>query len=312
MYDVAIIGGGPAGLTAAVYAARKQLQVIMVTVDIGGQTNLTADVENYMGFEYISGRELADKFHEQVAQFPITMRLGAKARSLARRNDHFLLETSDGESIEARAVIISTGKRSRSLNVPGERELLGRGVSYCATCDAPFFRGVPVLVVGGGNSGVSATIELAKLASHVTVVEITDQWRADPVLLQQARSFANVTWLLRHRVAEIRGTDRVESVLLASTESGEQQEVAVEGVFIEIGLIPNTEWLGGFLELNEWGEIVVDCEARTSVPGVFAAGDVASTPHKQIIVAAGDGAKAALSAFEYLLQRGLVARTGSW
>lgn len=312
MYDVAIVGAGPAGLTAAVYAARKQLQVIMVTMDIGGQTNLTAEVENYMGFEYISGAELIEKFHEQVEQFPITMRLGTKAQRVARQNDHFLLETSDGEKIETRTVIISTGKRSRPLNVPGERELLGRGVSYCATCDAPFFRGVPVLVVGGGNSGVSATIEVAKLASHVTIVEITDQWRADAVLLEQARSFNNVTWLLQHRVVEIRGADRVESVLVESIASGEQQELAVEGVFVEIGLIPNTDWLGDFLELNQWGEIAVDCEARTSVPGVFAAGDVASTPHKQIIIAAGDGAKAALSAFEYLLQRGLVARTGSW
>ncbi len=312
LYDVAIVGAGPAGLTAAVYAARKQLDVVMVTMDIGGQTNLTADVANYMGFEYISGAELAHKFHEQVKHFPITMRLGALVTSLAVEGDHFHVITSDDEQFDTRTVIISTGKRSRSLGVPGEKELVGRGVSYCATCDGPFFRDVPVLVVGGGNSGVEAAISLSKVASQVTVVEILDHWRGDQVLMEQAERAPNVEWLLHHRVTAIHGQDRVEAVTVESLASGETREIAVEGVFIEIGLIPNTTWLGDLLELNEWKEIEVDCRAATSVAGIFAAGDVASTPHKQIIIAAGDGAKAALSAYDYLLQQGVVQPQREW
>ncbi len=312
VYDVAIIGAGPAGLTAAVYAARKQLDVIMVTMDIGGQTNLTADIENYMGFEYISGAELAQKFHEQVEHFPITMRLGALVKSLTRTDSRFRLVTSDAETLEALTVIISTGKHSRKLGVPGEKEFLGRGVSYCATCDGPFFRGVPVVVIGGGNSGVEAALALSKIASHVTVVEITDQWRADQVLIEQAQRAANIAWLTGHRVVEIRGDDQVRSVLVQPATGGEPRELEAQGVFIEIGLIPNTDWLGDLVALNQWGEIQVDCRTATSVPGIFAAGDVASTPHKQIIIAAGDGAKAALSAYGYLLQQGAVQPQREW
>ena len=306
LYDVAIVGAGPAGLTAAVYAARKQLDVIMITMDIGGQTNLTSDIANYMGFEYISGAELARKFHEQVQQFPITVRLGALVRVLERTGERFRLVTTDEEVLDAQTVIITTGKHSRKLGAPGEKELVGRGVSYCATCDGPFFRGVPVLVVGGGNSGIEAALSLSKTASHVTVVEILDTWRADEILMEQARRTENVSWLLHHRVVEIRGQNQVERVVVESLDTQEQQELAVEGVFIEIGLIPNTEWLGDLVALNQWREIEVDCRTETSVPGIFAAGDVASTPHKQIIVAAGEGAKAALSAYDYLLQQGAI------
>ncbi len=312
LYDVVIIGAGPAGLTAAVYAARKQLDVIMVTMDIGGQTNLTADIANYMGFEYISGTELAQKFHEQVEHFPITTRLGAVVKSLAAEGDHFHVVTSDGEVLNSRTIIISTGKHSRRLGVPGEKDLVGRGVSYCATCDGPFFRGVPVLVVGGGNSGIEAALSLSKVASEVTIIEVQDRWPADQVLMEQAERAPNTAWLLQHEVVEIRGQQQVESVVVASGATGEQREIPVQGVFIEIGLIPNTEWLGDLVELNEWKEIAVDCHAATSVPGIFAAGDVASTPHKQIIIAAGDGAKAALSAYDYLLRQGVVQPQRDW
>lgn len=312
LYDVAIVGAGPAGLTAAVYTARKQLNVIMVTMDIGGQTNLTAGIANYMGFEYISGAELARKFQEQVQHFPITTRLGALVTRLTPESDHFHVVTTDGEEFNCRTVIISTGKHSRKLGVPGETELVGRGVSYCATCDGPFFRGVPVLVVGGGNSGIEAAISLSKVASQVTVVEVLDRWRGDQVLMEQAERAPNLSWLVQHRVTAIRGQNQVESVLVESGATGEKQELAVQGVFIEIGLIPNTEWLGDLVELNEWKEIVVDCRAATSVTGIFAAGDVANTPHKQIIIAAGDGAKAALSAYDYLLRQGAVQPQREW
>ena len=304
LYDVAIVGAGPAGLTAAVYAARKQLDVIMITMDIGGQTNLTADIANYMGFEYISGAELARKFSEQVQQFPLTIRLGALVRTITPTAGPFRLVTTDEEVLDARTVIITTGKHSRKLGVPGEKELVGRGVSYCATCDGPFFKGLPVLVVGGGNSGVEAAIALTKVCSRVTLLEITDRWPADAILLEQARRAENLDWLLHHRLLEIRGETQVTGARVESLDTHEQRELPVQGVFIEIGLIPNTEWLGDLLELNEWKEIEVNCRTETSVPGLFAAGDVASTPHKQIIVAAGEGAKAALEAYDYLLQHG--------
>jgi alkyl hydroperoxide reductase subunit F len=312
LYDVAIVGAGPAGLTAAVYAARKQLDVIMITMDIGGQTNLTADIANYMGFEYISGAELARKFQEQVEQFPITIRLGALVKTLTPTAGPFRLVTTDGEALDARTVIISTGKHSRKLGVPGEKELVGRGVSYCATCDGPFFKGQPVLVVGGGNSGVEAALALSKVASQVTILEVLDRWRADAILLEQAQRAPNLEWLLHHRLVEIRGEDQVRGALVESLASGEQRELAVQGVFIEIGLIPNTEWLGDLVQLNQWKEIQVDCATATSVTGIFAAGDVTSIPHKQIIVAAGDGAKAALSAYDYLLQQGAVQPQRDW
>jgi alkyl hydroperoxide reductase subunit F len=312
MYDVAIVGAGPGGLTAAVYAARKQLGVVMITMDIGGQTNLSADVENYMGFHYISGNELAEKFHEQVAQFPITTKLGTLVRNLERAGDHFDLVTTDDETLQTRTVIISTGKTTRKLGVPGEAELRGRGVSYCSTCDGPFFKGQDVLVVGAGNSGVSAAIDLSRVARAVTVAEELDHAKADEILLEQARAAGNVSWLFGHRVLEIHGTTGVESVALEAAGTRERRELPVTGVFVEIGLVPTTEWLHGFVQLDQWGQIIVDCRAQTSEPGVFAAGDVTDGPYKQIIVAAGDGAKAALAAYDYLLSQGLVRPVRSW
>lgn len=312
MYDVAIIGAGPSGLTAAVYAARKQLNVIMITGDIGGQTNLSSEVENYMGYQYITGGELAEKFHEQVSQFPIDLRLGKVVTSLQRSDKHFSLVTSDGDQVEARTLIISTGKSTRKLGVPGERELTGRGVSYCSTCDGPFFRGQAVVVVGAGNSGVTAAIDLSRIASAVTVVETLDHSRADEVLLAQAHAAGKVSWLFGHEVREIKGESKVEAVTVAPVEGGEPQDLVVTGIFIEIGMVPTTEWLNGFVKLNDYGEIVVDCSQRTSEEGVFAAGDVTDGPFKQIIVAAGDGAKAALAAYDYLLRQGLAVAVKGW
>jgi alkyl hydroperoxide reductase subunit F len=312
MYDVAIVGAGPGGLTAAVYAARKQLAVVMITMDIGGQTNLSADVENYMGFDYISGNDLAEKFHEQVEQFPITNKLGTLVRSLERAGDHFDLVTTDDETLQTRTVIISTGKTTRKLGVPGEAELRGRGVSYCSTCDGPFFKGQDVLVVGAGNSGVSAAIDLSRVARAVTVAEELDHAKADEILLEQARAAGDVFWLFGHRVLDIQGKTGVESVTLEAVETGERRELPVTGIFVEIGLVPTTEWLHGFLKLDQWGQIIVDGRAQTNEPGVFAAGDVTDGPYKQIIVAAGDGAKAALAAYDYLLSQGLVRPVRSW
>ena len=301
VFDIALLGAGPGGLTAAVYAARKQLDVVMITGDIGGQTNLTADIENYMGFQYISGRELAEKFYDQVEKFPVTMKLGKLAEGIAHDDGRFRITISGGEEVLARTAVIATGKRSRKLNVPGEGELMGRGVSYCTTCDGPYFRDARVAVIGGGNSGVTGVIDLIPIAREITIIEITDRWRADPVLLDRARGADKVRWLASHRVVRIEGEDEVSAIVIEPTDGGPQETIPVEGVFVEIGLQPNTDFLRGFLELNEYREIVVDCRARTSVPGVFAAGDVTDTPEKQIIVAAGEGAKAALAAYQFLL-----------
>lgn len=312
VYDVAILGAGPGGLTAAVYAARKSLDVVMITQDIGGQTNLTADIENYMGFQYISGAELAEKFQQQVTQFPVTMMLGKLAEGVIPEEGRFRVRVSGGEEVLARTLIISTGKRSRSLGVPGEKELLGRGVSWCATCDGPLFRDQRVAVIGGGNSGVTAVLDLIPIAREIHIIEITDTWRADPILLERARASDKVRWHPSTRVMRIEGETEVTAIVVQPTEGGPEQVIPVEGVFIEIGLQPNTEFLGGLVELNEYGEIVVDSRCRTSVPGIFAAGDVTNTPEKQIIVAAGEGAKAALAAYQYLLGVADVRQLQTW
>jgi len=305
LYDLAIVGGGPAGLTAAVYAARKKLDALLISKDIGGQTLLTSDIENYMGYQYVSGRELAAKFEEQVRKYPIDVAIGEKVETLKPDNGIFTLRTASGKETAARTVIVATGKRSRPLGVPGERELVGRGVSYCAVCDAPLFAGKDVVVVGAGNSGATAVVDLLKIASKIYVVDVIETWRADPVLVERIGTSEKVKILFDHEVVRILGADRVEGIVLRSRKSGEEVELPVQGVFIEIGLIPNSDLVQGVVELNEYGEIVVDCRSRTSVPGIFAAGDVTTVPEKQIIIAAGEGAKAALAAYAYLIGRRL-------
>jgi alkyl hydroperoxide reductase subunit F len=285
-----------------VYAARKKLDALLVSVDIGGQTLLTADIENYMGYHYISGEELAAKFEDQVKQYPIDIAVGEEVTSLGKEGNDFVLTTSTGKEVRARAVILATGKRSRPLDVPGERELVGRGVSYCAVCDAPLFAGKEVVVIGAGNSGATAVMDLLKIANRIYVVDVLPDWRADPLLVERiAAAGEKVATFFGHEVVRIEGKDRVTGIVLRPRGGGAEVPLPVQGVFIEIGLIPNSDLAAGFLELNEAGEIVVDCRCRTSVPGVFAAGDVTDVPEKQVIIAAGEGAKAALSAYAYLI-----------
>jgi len=301
-YDLAIVGGGPAGLTAAVYAARKNLDAVLISKDIGGQTLLTSDIENYMGYQYVSGRELAAKFEEQVKRYPIDVAVGEEVARVAPEDGGFVVTTSTNREVRARAVIVATGKRSRALGVPGERELVGRGVSYCAVCDAPLFPGKDVIVVGAGNSGATAVVDLLKIARRIYVVDVLPDWRADPVLVDRIRAAGEMVQpFFGHEVVEIKGESRVEGIVIKDRGSGQVRELPVQGVFIEIGLIPNSEPVKGVAELNRWGEIVVDCKCQTSVPGLFAAGDVTTVPEKQIIIAAGEGAKAALSAYAYLI-----------
>lgn len=300
IFDVAIVGGGPAGLTAAVYALRKQLQVILISPDLGGQVLWTRGVENYMGYQYIEGPELAQKFSAQVRQFPLKLAQGESVTRLSQEPEGpFQVVTNTDRNLLARSVILATGKRSRPLSIPGEQDYMGRGVTLCAICDGPFFKAQPVLVVGGGNSAISAALDMLDLGCAVTVVNVADGWQADPVLMEQVQD--RVTLLDAHQLTEIYGDkEKVTGVKIAPRDSGAERELKVSGVLIEVGLLPNTEAYHGFVALNGHNEVNTDCFSRTSRPGVFAAGDCTSVPEKQIIIAAGDGAKAALAAHRFL------------
>ncbi len=301
LYDVFIIGGGPAGLTAAVYCMRKGLSTGIVVKSLGGQVADTSDVENYMGYRHISGVDLVEKFREQVHQFPIGYDEGAEVVSFSEGKIKKVV-FSDGRSFSCKALIIASGKSWRRLGVPGEDRLTGRGVAFCTVCDAPLFAGKNVVVVGGGNSGVESAIDLAPLASKVTVIQNLSELTADTVLVKKLNSFNNVEFIYNSIVEEILGEDIVSGVKLRDLGTGRVSEIATEGVFVEIGLDPNSRFVPPSLELNRFGEIPVDCNCRTSLTGVFAAGDVTTVAYKQIIIAGGEGAKAALAAWDYLLK----------
>ena len=303
IYDLAIIGGGPAGMTGAVYAARKKINTLLISKDLGGQVLWTTEIENYMGYQYIEGRELMSKFKEQVRHFPIDQEIGEEVQKLSKDEKVFSLLTRTEKKFRAKTVIIASGKRSRPLNVPGEKRLIGRGVSYCSICDAPFFAGKEVAVVGGGNSAFEAALDLVKIASRIYLIDIASSWRADPILVEQMeKEKEKVTFLPAHRIKEIEGKDKLEGITIENLNRKETKHLSVQGVFIEIGLIPNSEFAASLVKLNQIGEIVVDCSNHTSIPGLFAAGDVSSVPEKQIIIAAGEGAKATLIAHQYLMR----------
>jgi len=301
IYDVLIIGGGPASMTAAVYCMRKGVTTGLVTTGIGGQVAETSVVENYLGYTYIEGIELVDKFREHVKQFEIGFGEGIIVEQIV--NERIKKAVLDnGLTLHARTLIISTGKSPRRLNVPGERELAGKGVAYCSICDAPLFKGKKVAVVGGGNSGIESAIDLARVAEHVTIIQFLDKLTADKILIDSLNGFSNLNIIYEHEVSEIHGNNKVESITVNSRKNGTTAGIELDGIFIEIGLIPNSGLVKGIVDLNEFGEIQIDCSCKTSVPGIFAAGDVTSVPYKQIIIAGGEGAKAALSACDYLLR----------
>ncbi len=299
IYDLIVIGAGPAGMTAAVYAARKRMNILLVSKDIGGQLLWSAGVENYMGYQFIEGPELMAKFDQQVKQFPITQRIGQGVASLTLADGWFSVRTDNDEIYQGKSVIIATGKRPRQLNVPGEDRLKGRGVTYCAVCDGPLFADEVVAVVGGGNSALEAVDDMVKIASHVHLVE-RSALTGDQVLIDKLGTADNLTVHLHHDVAEIAGTERVEAITIRDVNSGEEQTITVGGVLVEIGLIPNTEIAKGIARLNGKDEIEVTSSGETGTPGLLAAGDVTDVPEKQIVVAAGEGAKAALQAQRYL------------
>jgi NADH-dependent peroxiredoxin subunit F len=300
-FDVLIVGGGPAGAAAAVYAARKGIRTGIASERFGGQVLDTLGIENFISVKETEGPRFALALEEHVRHYDVDIMNLQRAKAL-KPGKLVEVELESGATLKAKTVILSTGARWRNINVPGEQELKNKGVAYCPHCDGPLYKGKRVAVIGGGNSGVEAAIDLAGIVRHVTLIEFDSRLRADAVLQDKLRSLPNVDVVLNAQTTAITGTEKVDGLTYKDRASGEDQRVELEGVFVQIGLVPNTEWLKGALELSRHGEIVVDARGQTSVPGVFAAGDCTTVPFKQIIIAAGDGAKAALGAFDHLIR----------
>ena len=305
-FDMLIVGGGPAGAAAAVYAARKGIRTGVASERFGGQTLDTLGIENFISVKETDGPKFALALEQHVRSYDVDIMNMQRAKALVLNtglnNDLIEIQLESGASLRSKSVVISTGARWRNINVPGEAEFKNKGVAYCPHCDGPLFKGKHVAVIGGGNSGVEAAIDLAGLVGHVTLIEYDTELRADAVLVRKLHSLKNVTVLTNAQTTEITGDQKVNGLAYKNRASGALHTVALEGVFIQIGLIPSTDWLKGVIELSKHGEIVVDAKGQTSVPGVFAAGDATTVPFKQIIIAAGDGAKAALGAFDHLMR----------
>jgi len=302
LYDVIIIGAGPAGLSAAIYTIRKMLKTLIISKDIGGQITWTSDVENYLGFSQVNAAELVTKFEDHVKKFNVEKVIGEEVSAVDLVGRRKRITTGDGKSYFGKTVIIATGGRHRPLNIPGERELLGKGVSYCSTCDAPLFRGADVAVVGGGNSALGAVVDLISIANRIYLVSLT-ALTGDPVYREKVLKSEKVEIFIEHQPTRVIGETMVEGLEFKSLITGELKAIAVEGVFVEIGIQPSTSLFLDILTTNEKGEILVDTECRTGLAGVFACGDVTTVPFKQVVVAVGEGSKAALSAYNYLMSQ---------
>ncbi len=301
-FDVLVVGGGPAGAAAAVYAARKGIRTGVVTERFGGQVLDTLAIENFISVKETEGPRLAAALEEHVKQYDVDIINLQRAEALVP-GDLIEIKLASGASLKSKTVILSTGARWRDMNVPGETEYRTKGVTYCPHCDGPLFKGKAVAVIGGGNSGVEAAIDLAGVVSHVTLLEFDSKLRADAVLVKKLESLPNVKIIVSAQTTEVNGDgQKVTGLTYKDRVSGEMHQVALAGIFVQIGLLPNTQWLKGTVELSPRGEIIVDDHGRTSVPGVFAAGDVTTVPYKQIIIAMGEGAKASLSAFDHLIR----------
>ncbi|SDH46414.1 alkyl hydroperoxide reductase subunit F [Variovorax sp. OV700] len=301
-FDVLIVGGGPAGAAAAVYAARKGIRTGVASERFGGQVLDTLGIENFISIKETEGPKFAHALEEHVRDYDVDIMNLQRAKALVPGRDLIEVQLESGASLKSKSIIISTGARWRNINVPGEHEFKNKGVAYCPHCDGPLFKGKRVAVIGGGNSGVEAAIDLAGIVGHVTLIEFDTALRADAVLQRKLKSLKNVDVFTNAQTTEITGDQKVNGLVYKDRATGELKKVELEGVFIQIGLVPNTDWLKGVVELTKHGEIVVDARGQTSVPGVFAAGDVTTVPFKQIIIAAGDGAKAALGAFDHLIR----------
>jgi NADH-dependent peroxiredoxin subunit F len=297
IYDLIIIGAGPAGITAGIYAARKKMDFLIVTGDVGGQAGWSGDVENYTGYQFVTGPELVAKFEEHIKQYGIRIKENEEAVDIKKTGNIVFVTTKKSE-YQARAVIIASGKYSRELNVPGEKEFKNKGLTYCATCDGPLFAGKDVAVIGGGNSALDAALQLIKIAKKIYLVNIADKLTGDPVMMEKVLSAPSITVLNSAKVAEITG-ERFVSGIKISEKGLAEKVLSVQGIFVEIGLVPNSRFARG-IEKNELGEIIINKKNETNIPGIFAAGDVTDITEKQIIIAAGEGSKATLEAFRYL------------
>ncbi|MEZ5632082.1 MAG: alkyl hydroperoxide reductase subunit F [Burkholderiaceae bacterium] len=305
-YEVLIVGGGPAGAAAAIYAARKGIRTGVVAERFGGQVNDTMEIANYPGVPETDGPHYAAALEQHVRSYDVDIMNAQRVAELvpaAQPGGYVTVKLDNGGELKSRTVILATGARWRNVNVPGEQEYKTKGVAYCPHCDGPLFKGKDVAVIGGGNSGVEAAIDLAGVVRHVTVLEFLPEMKADAVLIKKLKSLPNVAIHTNAQTTEITGdAGKVNGLAFKRRDSGEDVTVPLEGVFVQIGLVPNTEWLGTTVERSRFGEIVIDPKGATNVPGVFAAGDCTTVPYKQIVVAAGAGSTAALSAFDYLIR----------
>ena len=307
-FDLLVVGGGPAASAAAVYAARKGIRTGVVAERFGGQVLDTMAIENFISVPHTEGPQLARALEQHVREYQVDIMNLQRAEALlpAQPGGLHELRLASGAVLKARAIVLATGARWREMNVPGEQQYRGRGVAYCPHCDGPLFKGKRVAVIGGGNSGIEAAIDLAGIVAHVTVLEFMDTLRADAVLQLKLRSLPNVTVILNAQTTEVSGDgEKVKGIVYTDRASGASHRIDLEGIFVQIGLLPNTDWLKGTVELARSGEIQVDARGQTSAPGVFAAGDATTVPYKQIIIAMGEGSKASLSAFDYLIRNSL-------
>jgi len=302
VFDMLIVGGGPAGASAAIYAARKGLTTGIVAERFGGQVLDTLAIENFISVAETEGPKLAAALEQHVLAYPVDIMKHERVKRI-EPGDLLQVELESGATLSAKSVVVATGARWRDMNVPGEAEYRTRGVTYCPHCDGPLFKGKRVAVIGGGNSGVEAAIDLAGVVAHVTLLEFAEQLKADDILQRKLRSMPNVDIVTSAKTTEVVGDGRqVTGLIYEDRTTGDRRSLEVAGVFVQIGLLPNTDFLKGTVELNRFGEVVVDDHGKTNVPGLFAAGDCTTVPYKQIIIATGDGAKAALGAFDYLIR----------
>ncbi|ALS34892.1 alkyl hydroperoxide reductase subunit F [Pseudoalteromonas translucida KMM 520] len=303
-FDVLVIGGGPAGASAAIYSARKGLNTGIVADRFGGQVADTLAIENFISIKATEGPKLVAQLEEHVKEYDVDVMHNQRAAKLSRSNNGYEITLENGAVLSAKSLVLATGARWREMNVTGEQQYRGHGVAYCPHCDGPLFKGKPVAVIGGGNSGIEAAIDLANIVEHVTVLEFADTLRADEVLIRKASSMANITIIKSAQTTEVLGDGKkVTGLTYTDRVSGDSKQLTLAGIFVQIGLIPNTEWLkDSELELSKFGEILIDAKGATSLPGVYGAGDATNTPFKQIIIAMGSGATASLGAFDYLIR----------
>lgn len=300
-YDVLVVGGGPSGASAAIYAARKGIRTGIVAERFGGQILDTIGIENFISVKYTEGPKLAASLEEHVKEYDIDIMNLQRAKRLEKKN-FIEIELENGAVLKSKTVILTTGARWRNIGVPGEAEFKNKGVAYCPHCDGPLFAGKDVAVIGGGNSGIEAAIDLAGIVRNVTVIEFNQELKADSVLKERLYSLPNVTVIKNAQTKDITGTDKVNGITYVDRETGNEHHIEIQGVFVQIGLAPNTDWLGETVERTRIGEIVVDNHGATNIPGVFAAGDCTNSPYKQIIISMGSGANASLGAFDYLIR----------